>query len=164
MNGDGYQDLHFVSGEDDVVVRAHVGGGAVRLDLTGGTVTASAEGEQLRLDGIVRPARVVRDGDRLTVLLSGANHLVRYVDPLAAPGGEAAGADRVLAPIPARVTQVLVAPGDPVAKGAKLLVLEAMKTEITLTAPKEGVVDQVRAAVGDMVPEGAELVTFAAAA
>jgi 3-methylcrotonyl-CoA carboxylase alpha subunit len=41
-----------------------------------------------------------------------------------------------------------------------LLVVEAMKTEITLTAPADGVVDEVRAAVGEMVEEGVQLVTF----
>ena len=83
------------------------------------------------------------------------------MDPLAPPGGDGGGSDRVSAPIPARVTRVLIAPGDAVAKGAKLLVLEAMKTEITLSAPAAGVVQDVRAVVGDMVEEGRELVTFA---
>ena len=73
-----------------------------------------------------------------------------------------AGSDRVAAPIPARVTRVLVSPGDTVAKGAALLVLEAMKTEITLSAPADGVVESVRAAVGEMVEEGVPLVTFVA--
>jgi 3-methylcrotonyl-CoA carboxylase alpha subunit len=66
----------------------------------------------------------------------------------------------VTAPIPARVTRVLVSAGDTVAKGAVLLVLEAMKTEITLTAPADGIVATVRHAVGDMVEEGTDLVTF----
>ncbi len=161
MNGEASQDVHLDAGEGPVVIRAHLRGGAVRLDLPGGPVAASSDAATLRLDGVVRPARVVFQGDRLTVLLAGANHTLRRIDPLAAPGGELAGTDRVTAPIPARVTQVLARVGEAVVKGSKLLVLEAMKTEITLSAPKDGIVEQIRAAVGDMVVEGAELVTFA---
>ena len=161
MNGDGYQDLHFVAGEAAVTVRAHIAAdGTVRLDAPGGAVQAAWQDGLLRTNGVARPARVVRSGDQLTVLLAGAAHTLRHVDPLAGPGAEAAGAGRVAAPIPARVTRVLVAAGDSVAKGAPLIVVEAMKTEITLTAPAEGIVDEVRTAVGEMVEEGVEIVTF----
>ena len=60
------------------------------------------------------------------------------------------------------MARVLVRPGDAVAKGAPLVVIEAMKTEFTLPAPVDGTVEQVRCAVDDMVEEGTELVTFAA--
>ncbi len=163
MNGDGYQDLHFAAEDAPVMVRAHLGPGGVRLDAPDGAVTVAMDpqdGGMLRLDGVARPARVVRDGAELTVLLSGQGHTLRHVDPLAAPGGETAGSDRVTAPIPARVTRVLVSPGDPVTKGMALLVLEAMKTEITLNAPADGVVESVHASVGEMVEEGTQLVTF----
>jgi 3-methylcrotonyl-CoA carboxylase alpha subunit len=40
-------------------------------------------------------------------------------------------------------------------------VLEAMKMEITVSAPTEGTIATIRPAVDDMVEEGAELVTFA---
>ena len=66
-----------------------------------------------------------------------------------------------MAPIPARVTHVLVGTGDSVTKGAPLIVLEAMKMEITLTAPRDGVIGTVRYVVGDMVEEGTELIHFA---
>jgi 3-methylcrotonyl-CoA carboxylase alpha subunit len=58
----------------------------------------------------------------------------------------------------------MVQPGDVVAKNAPLLVIEAMKMELTLGAPLDGTVAQVRHAVDDMVKEGTELVTFAAGA
>ena len=162
-NGNGYQDLHFTSGDTPVSVRAHFEPHGVRLDLPGGPATAAMEpGGLLRLDGVARPARVVRDGAALTVLLSGQGHTVHLVDFLAGPGGEAAGSNRVAAPIPARVTRVMVAVGDAVTKGMALLVLEAMKTEITLSAPADGVVASIRAAVGEMVEEGTQLVLFEA--
>ena len=159
MNGDGYQDLHFVAADVAVTVRAHIGA-LTRLDGPGGSVDASWADDMLRLNGVVRPVRVVRSGDQLTVFVAGVGQVLRHVDPLAAPGGETAGTGRVAAPIPGRVTRVLVVSGDTVAKGAALIVVEAMKTEITLSAPAEGVVDSIRAAVGEMVDEGVELVTF----
>ena len=164
MNGDGYQDLHFAAGETAVAIRAHLGGGPVRLDAPDGPITVAMHGGSLRVDGVARATEVVREGDELTVLLAGQGTTLRHVDPLAGPGGEAGGSDRVAAPIPARVTRVLVSAGDAVTKGMALLVLEAMKTEITLSAPADGVVDSVRAAVGEMVEEGVPLVTFVAAA
>jgi 3-methylcrotonyl-CoA carboxylase alpha subunit len=106
--------------------------------------------------------RVVRRGAELTVILAGANHTVVHEDPLAPPQIETAGSDRVLAPVPGRVTRVLVQPGDVVKKHAPLVVIEAMKTEFTLRAPMDGTIGQVRHAVDEMVEEGTELITFAA--
>jgi 3-methylcrotonyl-CoA carboxylase alpha subunit len=51
-----------------------------------------------------------------------------------------------------------------VTKGSALIVLEAMKMEITLTAPRDGTIDVIRYAIGDMVEEGTELINFAVAA
>ncbi|TPG59831.1 ATP-grasp domain-containing protein [Roseomonas nepalensis] len=170
MNGDGYQDLRFREGEaDPVTLRAHPRpDGSLRLDLPGGSVEAALSedeaGALLRVDGVTRRLRVVRRGEELTVILAGRNHALLHDDPLAPPRTEAAGGQRVMAPVPGRVTRVMVAPGDAVAKDAPLLVVEAMKTEITLRAPREGRVAAVRCAVGDMVEEGVELVGFEEAA
>jgi 3-methylcrotonyl-CoA carboxylase alpha subunit len=49
-----------------------------------------------------------------------------------------------------------------VEKGAPLLILEAMKMEHTITAPKNGIVKAFCYAAGDQVADGAELVDFAA--
>ncbi|MBU6499245.1 MAG: hypothetical protein KGQ40_12020, partial [Rhodospirillales bacterium] len=55
---------------------------------------------------------------------------------------------------------VLVTPGDAVRRGQALIVLEAMKMELTLSAAMDGVVASLRCAEGDMVQEGVDLVTF----
>ncbi|OJV52648.1 MAG: carbamoyl-phosphate synthase large subunit [Burkholderiales bacterium 68-10] len=73
--------------------------------------------------------------------------------PHALPAGEAPeGA--VLAPMPARVVQLSVAPGDTVAAGAELAVLEAMKMEHVLTAPHAGVLRQCFVEPGAYVAQG----------
>ncbi|MFV0623055.1 acetyl/propionyl/methylcrotonyl-CoA carboxylase subunit alpha [Sphingomonas sp. ac-8] len=74
----------------------------------------------------------------------------------AAGGGAADGS--LLAPMPGRVTAVDVAAGQAVAKGQRLLTLEAMKMEHGLVAPFDGTVAELPTAAGAQVREGALLV------
>jgi 3-methylcrotonyl-CoA carboxylase alpha subunit len=69
---------------------------------------------------------------------------------LAAAGGVAATGS-ILSPMPGRIIAVEVAAGDKVTKGQKLLTLEAMKMEHSLTAPFDGVVAELNAAAGAQV-------------
>ena len=61
------------------------------------------------------------------------------------------------APLPANVWQVLVKPGDMVNEGDKLVILEAMKMEIPITAPSSGRVSQMLCAPGKLVTPGQAL-------
>ncbi|WP_323810352.1 acetyl/propionyl/methylcrotonyl-CoA carboxylase subunit alpha [Sphingobium baderi] len=63
----------------------------------------------------------------------------------------------VLSPMPGRIISVAVAQGGRVAKGQRLLTLEAMKMEHGLAAPFDGVVAELHAAEGGQVSEGALL-------
>ena len=75
------------------------------------------------------------------------------------PGAIAAAADgAILSPMPGRIIAVEVAAGDTVAKGQKLVTLEAMKMEHSLVAPFDGTVAELNAAPGGQVTEGAMLV------
>jgi acetyl/propionyl-CoA carboxylase alpha subunit len=67
-------------------------------------------------------------------------------------------ADEIASPMPGKVIRVLVAPGDQVEARAQLVVVEAMKMEMPLTAPRAGTVRAVHAAEGDTVERGAILV------
>jgi len=60
--------------------------------------------------------------------------------------------------MPGRVTAVEVKQGEKVAKGQRLLTLEAMKMEHALTAPFDGIVADLNAAPGQQVSEGTVLV------
>jgi 3-methylcrotonyl-CoA carboxylase alpha subunit len=64
----------------------------------------------------------------------------------------------ILSPMPGRIIAVAVAAGDSVAKGQKLLTLEAMKMEHSLVAPFDGVIAELNAGEGGQVSEGALLV------
>jgi len=85
---------------------------------------------------------------------------LHWIDPFAADLREAAAASRIVAPMPGTVTRILAKPGVDLARGAPLIVLEAMKMEHTLRAPADGHLKALKCAVGDVVQEGAELADF----
>ena len=70
----------------------------------------------------------------------------------------AAGAQRLVAPMPGRVVKVLIKPGDQVEARQGLVVMEAMKMENELSSPKGGVVREVAVAEGASVEAGRLLV------
>ena len=59
--------------------------------------------------------------------------------------------------MPGRVVVVRVTPGQTVAAGDELLVMEAMKMELSVKAPRDGVVTALRASAGDFVEAEAVL-------
>ncbi len=165
MNLDAAQQVHLRSSGTTHVLRASRQGEAWNVALDG-TVYAAAlrtdTGETLlRFGESSSHVSLWTDPGQVTVVLHGATYAFDQVDPLAPPHAESAGAGRVMAPIPGRVVSVLVQPGDTVARGQVLIVVEAMKMELTLTAPEAGIVAAVHCAVGDMVEEGRDLVDFA---
>jgi biotin carboxyl carrier protein len=81
-----------------------------------------------------------------------------FADMSAEAGTAAATGDAVLAPMTAKVVQVRTKPGAKVAEGDLLLVLEAMKMEYRLTAPRAGTVAEVGCSEGELVDLGTTLV------
>jgi 3-methylcrotonyl-CoA carboxylase alpha subunit len=162
MNETGTQDLHLRDGDAAIVVRATaLPDGSQRLDLPDGSLEVKVLDEtHLMIDGVRHRLRVVRHEGTLVVIEAGRNHVFQQIDRLAPPGIATDASGKLVAPIPARVARVLVAPGDVVSKGTALMVLEAMKMELTIAAPFDGTIASVRAVADQMVREGAELVTF----
>ena len=76
----------------------------------------------------------------------------------AAPSAPRGGGDAVKAVLAGNIFKVNVAPGDTVQKGDPLLVVEAMKMETEVAAPRDGSVTEVKVAVGDVVAVGDALV------
>jgi biotin carboxyl carrier protein len=70
------------------------------------------------------------------------------------------GAQRVVAPMPGRITRVLVKAGDSVAARQALVVVEAMKMENELRSPRAGTVTEVRAVEGALVEANAVLIVI----
>jgi 3-methylcrotonyl-CoA carboxylase alpha subunit len=90
----------------------------------------------------------------------GTRWRLERVPAFAWEASDAAGADQIIAPMPGRIVLVKANAGDKVQAGQELLVMEAMKMELSLKAPRAGTVDVV-AAAGDFVDADAVLVRFA---
>jgi geranyl-CoA carboxylase alpha subunit len=140
---------------------AQIGGVAVVVD-----VSAVQPGSfRYDGDGVQGRARYARGrDDSLWLMAEGATEC--FVDRSYAPAETtAAGSDgRITAHSDGKIVAVLVKPGDAVAKGQTLAVLEAMKMEFQLAAPLAGVVDTVSVAAGDQVKARQLLVQMVAAA
>jgi biotin carboxyl carrier protein len=76
------------------------------------------------------------------------------------PTGEGGAAVSIRSPIPGRVVKVLVKAEDKVVAGQTVVVLEAMKMENELRAPRAGKVLELRCAEGAAVEAGQDLVSL----
>ena len=170
LNGAGTRVVHLQDGEAAVAIPATwLPGGTVRLQLPDGPAELGPRRDSdavgtLWLDGVKLSFGVTRQGDSITVTAAGRSYDLRVVDPLAASGGAAEAGGLLTAPMPARIVSVAAAAGQAVKRGAVLMVLEAMKTQMQITCPADGVVKAVHFAVDDQVDEGATLVSFELAA
>ena len=102
-----------------------------------------------------RSIRVVGESDPLYVLHDMRQTQLAWPSFDAAAGEDAADGNAVRAPIIGRVAKVFVAQGDTVAKGDRVAVVEAMKMEHVLHAPRAGRIDRLAAKEGDQVTLGA---------
>jgi len=106
---------------------------------------------------------VARDGPETAVASRDGVTRVTLVDPRRAmPGAEGgrevAGRAEIRAMMPGRVINVMVNPGDQIIAGQGLLVVEAMKMENEIKAPKAGVVADVKVVAGQTVEKNELLV------
>ncbi len=111
------------------------------------------QGEVHAVDLTKKPKRKFKDWgkDPLVMKYGGDYRAFRVHEPRGQAGGAAGGNGSILSPMPGKIIAVAVAAGDKVAKGQKLLTLEAMKMEHSLVAPFDGVVAELNAAEGDQV-------------
>ena len=140
------QDGGFLLGFGEAIVEVSVQTVAGRLSLL--------------VDGVKHEVSTVALDNGLVVILRGKNYVIHWARAATSSQSEGPSDERMLAPMPATVTRVAVKSGDAVSKGETLVVLEAMKMEIAMAAPHDGVVKSVACEVGDMAIEGAELVTI----
>ncbi len=159
--------LTFIDGEREVEVTVFFEPNGYRVRVPGGEVAATgafdADGRlRANLGGRRLSAGIVRQGAEITVLMGERVHHLRRRDLLAAGEADAGAGGALAAPMPGKVIQVMVEAGQEVARGAALMVLEAMKMEHSIRAPADGVVREVRFSAGETVDEGAELIDFEA--
>jgi 3-methylcrotonyl-CoA carboxylase alpha subunit len=151
--------------------------GALHLSITRGDEKHEGILECERVEqGAGDDVRVLFAGERLTASVHhsshdkgqlagiftarGATQLI-VIDPFLqiAEGGVHSG--RLTAPMPGKLVSFAVKAGDAVKMGQTLAVMEAMKMEHTIAAPKDGIVSEIMYAPGDQVMDGAELIKLA---
>ncbi len=105
---------------------------------------------------------VYAHGERVAVFAADSSAVLRQIDAIAHAGEAASDGGRLTAPMPGKVIAFFAKAGDVVTQGQALAVMEAMKMEHTLHAPRDGVVAELLYAVGDQVGEGGELLRLKA--
>jgi acetyl-CoA carboxylase biotin carboxylase subunit len=143
------QDSFRLGGPARQIVMLMAGGKRFDVDLAG---SAAANSHAMRLT----------NGD-IAVMAEGETFLFRPYDPFETAEAAGVASDRAVTPMPGRIVQVFVKPGDAVKRGQPLAILEAMKMEHTLAAPADSVVEAVDVAAGDQVKDGTVVVRFAKA-
>ncbi len=116
-----------------------------------------------RYNGIARRHRILADGARITVHDGESRQSFEHAPAFAFVESTANDSDRVLSPMPGRIVVVKTEVGTEVGEGDELLVMEAMKMELTLRSPRAGRIEAIQAAAGDFVDADAVLVRLEAA-
>ena len=121
-----------------------------------------ADGQlSLRMDSQARCFQVRADPRKVTVHDGERRLELIPVSAYRPQNASAADSDgRIVAPMPGRVVVVKAKPGDPVTAGQELLVMEAMKMELAIRSPRDGIVAELRAVAGDFVEADAVLATL----
>ncbi len=123
---------------------------------------------QAKLDG--DQLRVTKNGHSYSVYILHADHEITVFSEhasicfnrhdVADTLEHEADAGSLTAPMNGTVVEVLVAAGDSVTADQALLIMEAMKMEYTIRAPRDGVIDSVYYQAGELVADGAELISL----
>ena len=124
-------------------------------------MTPLGDGEWLvRASGETRRVFVVGPPHAPWVWHDGQAYRPDVTDPLARGSRRREAAGELAAPMPATVRAIHVGAGDAVTRGQTLVVLEAMKMELPLRAPHDGIVGDIACRVGELVQPGVPLVTL----
>jgi 3-methylcrotonyl-CoA carboxylase alpha subunit len=136
----------------------HLVSGDTRCSVT--NAQADNGGFSAALDGTVHRYRADVDAGR--VVLHDGERRVRFdrVSAFAYTPTTQASSDRVLAPMPGRIVLVKVREGEAVAEGQELIVIEAMKMELSLKASHAATIESVNAKQGEFVEADTVLIRF----
>ncbi len=156
-------------------LQAKVGDQTHQLDITqdGDRIRARVDGREydlealevepnvylMRTDGMVREVFVARADNKYHASINGHDIEIDLIDPrklrsFGSGSGEAEGMAEVRTMMPGKVVRFVIKPGDPVEKGDGVIVVEAMKMQNELKAPKAGTLKEFRVSEGDTVGAG----------
>ena len=115
---------------------------------------------EIEIDGTLHRGWRYASGDEVFVRFAGRTFHVLLPRALADSAGVDAREDEIHADMPGILVAVHCAPGQDVRAGDKLVTLESMKLQLTLVAPRDGVVAQVHLPVESVFERGALLVSL----
>jgi acetyl/propionyl-CoA carboxylase alpha subunit len=157
----------FKLGETDHALELSRGTSGYRLHLGGRALTIAlridADGcSRVIVDGIAHDVVIATRGDDIFIHLDGEIYQLRYEHPLQrlAAIAQGKGEDRIRAPMPGSLIALNVAAGDTVTRGQTLLIMESMKMETSIVAPRDGVIEAVYFSAGQTFDRDALLVEF----
>jgi len=122
------------------------------------SIARADHGGQLKVEvsGTSHLAHVTKVGDDWWIHMDGRIHVVRMHEPGSSEAESTQGG--MSAPMPGTILEILVKQGQRVREGQDLVVMEAMKMEHRIQAPRAGEITRLHYSVGDRVDMGATLV------
>ena len=143
-----------IDGETSGMQISSVGERSFQVNHNGGSYTVHV----LDFDSDAKTALLRINGKKATVSVSTA--LDRLLKKMGLENAASSKVNEVKAPMPGLIHSVAVAPGDSVAKGDALLILEAMKMENVIKSPTDGTVGKIHINKGESVEKGQIMISF----
>ena len=140
-----------------ITVEGHPPFGIADLAISDGVVA-------VRIENVRRHARYFRDGTHIHLWMGAEHFDIVLDDPRLKEFSTKAAQGGLTTPLPGVVAAINTKVGQAVKTGDVLMVIEAMKMEHSIRAPKDGVVKVIHFGRGDRVPEGSQLLELAPAA
>ena len=163
LHGGARRHFHLKRGDaEHAVALARAHDGALRLQIGDASWPLAVRSHGLERHDVTLgeqrlPLTVYVHGEQVAVFAPDGRADLREVDDIAHAGDSAAAAGQLTAPMPGKLVAYMAKPGDKVARGQALAVIEAMKMEHTIHAPRDGIVRECLYTAGDQVGEGSEL-------
>ena len=133
--------------------------GDARCDVHGARLNNGALSARFNGEGVRLP--VYADAQRVSLHdAEGQRYAFVRTAAFAWESKEGTGGNQIIAPMPGRIVLVKAKAGDKVEAGQEVLVMEAMKMELALKAPRAGTIESVSATQGEFVEADAVLVRF----
>ena len=148
----GDKGIAFLKGESPLMVRKLSEMEEEKVSKTSGIYTVIVDGEKFVVE--------IAEGNVEVKPEAEAKKEVEIVEEQESKGEAAGGMTEIKSAVPGNVWKILVNPGDKVKAGDKIMILESMKMEIDIPAPKDGVIAHIAVKVNDTVEEGQVLATM----
>lgn len=148
----GEKGLNFLKGDRPMGIRYKEAAAPKSTGKSSGAYTATVNGKNVAV-------QLNASGDAYTATVNGKSFTVKVAEGTVAPAAAAAPAASgnavpLPSPLPGTVVKIVVAEGDEVAEGDVILVIEAMKMETEIKAPKAGIVREISVTQSQVVAAG----------